>query len=261
MGMLIAYFDDSGTHTNSDVVIWNGLFGNHYQWEYFDKLWAAKLQAPSPGKGPLKRFHMTNCYAGDGEFLGWSRTATDYLVHELVDIILQCGLYSNGAAISRRDWDDLVTGNLRTALGDAEGYSLRMAFVRALKWAREMGSNNLAFVFDGRKEREKEGKRLFELFEHFSKIESAAVAPISLEFPDSYRTRPPQGADLLAWHQYRYAIEYLKSGGKTEAANSKELQRLSKSGRVTVGIAMRSAMKEWSHSKLATRRRLRVRQN
>jgi hypothetical protein len=243
--MLRAYFDDTGTHTTSDVVLWSGIFGNQYQWEYFEMLWGAKLKDPSPGKPPLKRFHMTDCQAGVGEFLGWSRTATDFLVHELGQIILKCGLYSDGAAISRKDWDDLVTGNLRTALGDAEGYSLRMAFVRALNWAREKGcESKIAFIFDRRKEREGEGERIFQLFQRYAKIESSGVTPVSIAFSDSYSVLPLQGADMIAWEQYRYANEYLKSDGRAKYASRKELQRLSRGGRVNLGIAMRSAIEK-----------------
>ena len=64
-------------------------------------------------------------------------------------------------------------GDLRTALGDAEGYSLRIAFVRATGWARKSAAaDKITFVFDSRKEKEAEGKRIFQLFEHFSEIET-----------------------------------------------------------------------------------------
>jgi hypothetical protein len=241
--MLTAYFDDSGTNPNSDVVLWSGLFGNRYQWAYFNELWAAKLKEPSPGKEPLKRFHMAQCNASDGEFLRWSRTATDFLVHELVDIIIKCGLHSDSAAISRKDWDDLVKGDLRTALGDAEGYSLRLAFVRASKWAQSMGASDLSFVFDRRPEREGEGEKIFRLFENFAKIEPTAVKPVSFEFSDSYQILPLQAADLIAWHQYQYAIEYLKAGGKMKGPSSRQFERLVKSGKVTQGIASQLAIK------------------
>jgi hypothetical protein len=78
----------------------------------------------------------------------------------------------------------------------------------------------------------------------FSKIEPNAVAPVSFKFADSYRILPLQGADLLAWEQYQYANEFLRSGGKSIVAKSKELQRLSRSGKVTLGIGLRSAIEK-----------------
>ena len=42
--MLIrAYFDDSGTHANSDVVVLGGLLGSVDQWTQFETAWAAKF--------------------------------------------------------------------------------------------------------------------------------------------------------------------------------------------------------------------------
>ena len=55
---------------------------------------------------------------------------------------------------------------------------------------------------------------------------------------------PLQAADLLAWHQYQYALDYLRGDGRTQAAKSKELQRLSRGGRVTLGLALRSGIEQ-----------------
>ena len=242
--MLTAYFDDSGTHPSSELVLWYGLMGNDFQWAHFDSLWAAKLKEPSPGKPALSRFHMAPCQAGDGEFTGWGRMATDFLVHELGDIILRCGLWSDGVAIPRKDWDELVTGNLRIALGDAEGYSLRIAFVRATQWAREKGGDDkIAFVFDKRKEREAEGKRIFQLFEHLSQIEPNAVKPTSLTFADSASTRPLQAADLVAWEMYQYSLESLKNGCLPHAGR-KQMRRLWQGKRMELGFATKSAIEK-----------------
>ena len=213
MGVVTGYFDDSGTHPNSDVVLWYGLFGQNSQWDFFDQLWAAKLKEPSPGKPPLGRFHMAQCQAADGEFQGWNRTATDFLVHELGDIILKCGIWGDGVVIPRKDWDELVTGDLRVALGDAEGHCSRIAFVRATQWARQHGySDKMAFVFDRRKEKEAEGKRIYHLFEHLARIEPNQVKPISFAFSDAASIRPLQAADMAAWEMYQYSREYLKNG-------------------------------------------------
>jgi hypothetical protein len=242
--MLTAYFDDSGSHPESELVVWYGLFGNQFQWTHFNNLWAAKLREPSPGKPALTRFHMAPCQAADGEFLGWSRTATDFLVHELGDIILKCGLSSDGVAIPRKDWNDLVTGDLRTVLGDAEGYSMRIAFVRACAWARESGRNGeIAFVFDNRKEKEAEGKRIFQLFEHLSQIEPNAVKPTSITFADSTSVRPLQAADLVAWEMYQYSLESVKNGGAPHAGR-KQMRRLWQGKRMDLGFATRSAIEK-----------------
>ena len=239
--MLTAYFDDSGTHADSEVVLWYGLFGNHFQWAHFDNLWAAKLREPSPGKAALSRFHMAHCQAGDGEFFGWGRTATDFLVHELGDIILKCGLWADGAVIPRKDWDELIAGDLRTALGDAEGYSLRIAFVRATKWARERGADDeIAFVFDRRKEREAEGKRIFQMFEHLALIEPNAVKPLAIAFSDATSELPLQAADLVAWEMYQYSLGYLTGGAPH--AGRKQLKRLWQGKRMELGFATRAAI-------------------
>jgi hypothetical protein len=44
--MVFAYFDDSGTHSQSDIVLMAGVFGYVNQWEYFSELWAQKLADP-----------------------------------------------------------------------------------------------------------------------------------------------------------------------------------------------------------------------
>jgi hypothetical protein len=118
--MIAAYFDDSGTHPGSDVVLMAGVFGYPNQWDLFSELWAKKLAAPSPGKPPLSRFHMAQCQAAQGEFTGWSRTETDFLVHELGTIILETGIYGFGAGIPRKAYDRLITGDHRRATGNAE---------------------------------------------------------------------------------------------------------------------------------------------
>jgi hypothetical protein len=241
--MLTAYFDDSGTHSSAEVVLWYGLFGNNFQWDYFNQLWAAKLKEPSPGKAALTRFHMAECQAARGEFAGWSRTATDFLVHELGDIILKCGLWADGVVIPRKEWDELVTGDLRTALGDAEGYSLRIAFVRATKWARQTGCDDkIAFVFDQRHEKEAEGKRIFQLFEHLAKIEPNAVKPLSCDFSNSVGVLPLQAADMVAWELYQYSLEYLKRDAPH--AGRKQLKRLWQGKRMELGFASRTAIEK-----------------
>src|SRR5947209_3862900 len=93
--LLRAYFDDSGTHGNSEVVVMGGLIGTVEQWDRFEAAWAAKLACPLEGKPPLKKgFHLSACNARDGEFSHYSDAEQDALIHAFRQIIIDCMLTS-----------------------------------------------------------------------------------------------------------------------------------------------------------------------
>ena len=204
--MLSVYFDDSGTHDELEIVVLSGVLGVPGQWDLFNELWSEKLAAPSPGKPRLSEFHMTEG-AGDGEFVGWGRTATDSLVRELTDIILACDLYVYGTAIFRKDWDELVTGEMRESAGDAEGSCVRRCYMATKEWSRKYGHKpEIAFVFDNRPHRLLENDRLVKLFD------STYFNNATLTFASSKKTLPLQAADLVAWEMYQYGLSVLKAG-------------------------------------------------
>jgi hypothetical protein len=102
--MLRAYFDDSGTHSSSGVVM-GGLIGTVEQWDRFERAWAAKLADPLPGCGkpPLKTFHLSAC-AGRwprSGFEDYTDAEQDAVIHDFRQIILDCMLTSTASAIDR----------------------------------------------------------------------------------------------------------------------------------------------------------------
>lgn len=236
--MLTAYFDDSGTHGKSEIVLWSGVFGNQQQWARFNKEWSAVLKEPCPKWGPLKRFHMTECQSSRGEFTGWTRNETDYLVWSLIDIIVQCGLYANGLAVARKHWDAAITGDAVRAFGDAEGYCLRICYVRSLNWARKYTDDvHISYLFDRRPERHFENQRIFDVFKRYSEIELQPPHLETIEFVSSYDHLPLQAADLIAWEMYQQAILNLKEGRYQRRPNRRQLSKLIKGGRINTGIA------------------------
>jgi hypothetical protein len=228
--MLITYFDDSGTHDNSNVVLWLGIFGNEHQWAYFSDLWARKLHDPSPAKLPLSRFHMEECQKGNGEFLGWSRAATDFLVHELGQIITKAGLWSYCTAVSRNDWDGLVGGDWRRAWGDAEQHCIMGCFSSATLWAQDHGYGDIAFVFDDRPHRNAQVKKMFDIYRRGLTAKGISPSLDSITFATSVKFAPLQAADLLAWEQYQFTNDMLKRGSM--ARPRKQLARIMKDKRI-----------------------------
>jgi len=128
LAMFRAYFDDSVTHNQSDIVLLAGVFGTEWELTSLERLWKKHLDNPLCGsKSPLKRFHMTDCHDSRGEFEGWSRTETDYFCHQLRTAILESGVAAYGMCCARKDWDEVVTGDMRAILGARRAFALEIA--------------------------------------------------------------------------------------------------------------------------------------
>lgn len=214
--MLRAFFDDSGTHEGgrwgpSKVVAVAGIFGTEAEMRGLEAMWQRHLDRPLCGrKEKLSRFHMTECQDSRGEFTGWSRTETDYFCHQLGTAIIESGVGAYGMACFRKDWDELITGNARAVLGDAEGNCVRNCFLKATAWAQQFTFDpHMMFIFDDRPHRQQENKIVFDVFQ-------AMVLPppelVGIFFQTSHKLLPLQAADLISWEFYQYAMATLESG-------------------------------------------------
>lgn len=214
--MLRPHFDDSGTHTGgksgpSKIVLVAGLFRTEARLDSLDRNWRKIIADPMEGSRPLlKRFHAYDCDNSIGEFLGWSRTETDFLTHRLRTAVIESGAAAYGIAIARQDWDDLVTGDMRGFLGDAEAYCISQCFVRTLRWAQENTFDpQITFVFDNRTPKvERRAKAIGDAFQrHTGQPEIIGTA-----FLNSSKIALLQATDLLAWELYHHANDILKAG-------------------------------------------------
>ena len=147
--------------------------------------------APCPGKDPLSRFHMTECQAADGEFLGWKRTETDFLVHELGTIILKTGIYGFGGAMSRKAYESLVVGDYRRATGDAETVCVINCFATVLELAKNVApGQQIAMVFDRARKRELISRKSMMFIKEWTKIAGFSRSPSHLPKKCFHSKRP-----------------------------------------------------------------------
>jgi hypothetical protein len=218
IAVLSCYYDDSGTHNDSDVVVWAALFGNKYQWAALDDAWGQALKSTPQNCRPLTHFHMARCDNGSGEFgdgdgyQRWPISDREALAKELRRIINANMLRGFAIGVERKAWDKLITGNRRRILGDAEGWAIRNIIIFGIQWAisRQCECDpDLAMFFDRRRTGEIAAvyKAISdELFlRNLNLITKIPYTPdlSPVGFSEMSRTHPLQAADLFAWEFYQ----------------------------------------------------------
>ena len=208
--MLRAYFDDSGTHNDSDVAVVGGLVGSVEQWAKFEHCWAARLADPLPGynKPPLKMFHLSHCNAKEGEFVGYTDGECDAVTHDFRQIIIDAKLISTSSAIDKKAWDELIIGENRLWLGDAADACTDHCVQEAMRIAKPHPDGALVeVVFD-------KGMRTVrrqEVAEEYT-LPLGRPRVVSVTFTCVRDVLPLQGADVAATENYWHAIRVLRNG-------------------------------------------------
>ncbi|HEV2098915.1 MAG TPA: hypothetical protein VGR45_08300 [Stellaceae bacterium] len=206
--MLRAYFDDSGTHRDSEIVTVGGLIGTVAQWEEFERRWGALLACPLPGKPRLKMFHLSPCNAKDGEFTGYSDAECDAVTHDFRQILIETKLISTASAIDKKAWDELVIGAHREWLGDALDVCVENSLSEAFKIAGAHPEGNMiAAVFD----RGIWTPRLKQVTEGYT-YQMGSPRIVSVNFLSVEDALPLQGADISATENYWHAIKVMRNG-------------------------------------------------
>lgn len=245
--MLTAYFDDSGTHRDSKIVLYGGLIGHDEKhWRVFDAAWKAKLADPLPqvNKPPLRRFHMTDCMANVGEFSDYSEPERDAVIHDFRQIILNSGLYGYACAVHLPDWDQVVGSRSLDGLKDPEFYCMSSV----IQWSTSqyiLGPEKVALVFDDIQEKREVNERLFAMYHEARNMNVGREVLTGISFLPSIKFVGLQGADMVAWETYNHAREWLQDRSKPTRPH---LTPLAESGRFLAHIATANAVhdiNEW----------------
>ena len=206
--MLKAYFDDSGSHRDSDVVVIGGLVGNVEQWEEFERRWTRLLNAPLPGKPCLRRFHLSACNAKREEFESYSDAEQDAVMHDFRRILIDTDLISTASAIDRNAWNDLIVGAAREWLDDPINLCVENCIAETLRIANpHPDGDKIAVVLD----RGIWTPRIKEITEEFTFL-LARPRVVSVTFARVEDCLPLQGADIPATESYWHAIKVLREG-------------------------------------------------
>jgi hypothetical protein len=78
----IAYFDDSGTHKQSEIAVCAGYIASVEQWRHFERNWKEADNGEH-----FMPFHTADCRAGRKQFTGWDEQRKERVIRRLIGII------------------------------------------------------------------------------------------------------------------------------------------------------------------------------
>jgi hypothetical protein len=211
--MLLAFFDDSGTHGDSAVMAMGGLLGTVRQWEFFAPKWQGLLDSPVPGKPRLAQFHLYPCRRGQGDFIDYSLAERDFLTNQFREVILGSGLVTLATAVDMKSWKELVVGDVAEQQGDP----LEFCFFKCIEMvtttirSRKPGEKVMIMFDEGTRPR----VELFARFVLYQKEKYPEIADVG--FGVVKDITPLQGADMIAYETFLYGLQWLENGGWADA--------------------------------------------
>jgi hypothetical protein len=206
IGVLGAFFDDSGTHPTSPVVAIGGLLGTEAQWDAFAPRWDALVNEPLPGKPPIKKFGLSKLRGGYEQFRDYGREERDQINARFKQIILDVGLVTLAAAVDRQAWNELITGTLEDEFGKPEEYCFVKCVDSVLSTIRLRKPHEKVHFFFDRQLRH-QFQQWADLYlaqsDKYPEIDGISFAPVT-------DVVALQGADLIATETYQFAQAWLK---------------------------------------------------
>lgn len=190
--MLVAYFDESGTHGDqSKVVTVAGLVGDTLEWSRLEAPWKKRL-------GKIKTFHATHCAVGGGEFQKMDKLATKSLSEDLTDLISDRNLVAIGGAVYQGDWGYAASPKMKKFYRSAYHFCLSQVLIQIEKLAKSNSWGPVALVFSKQDQYQGYTSELSELYDQAEFFKNKG----SLSFSRPECLVELQAADLYAYENY-----------------------------------------------------------
>lgn len=209
---LKAYFDDSGTHDHSPVVVMAGLVAGEAEWAALETEWE-DLKA----EFGISKFHMNKLInrPWKSEYRGWSDCKAGRALTKFRRAILKTRSLMVGEAVSRDAWNSVCA---QTRLGewfdDPIDFLQTMALRKALEAqrARVFGYETVSVTFDLRLQ----NLVSWNFFaQGFQKKFPGRFAGYSFGLTE--QVLPLQAADMVAYEAFRFQIDYLRGQSEPKA--------------------------------------------
>ncbi|HUG48057.1 MAG TPA: DUF3800 domain-containing protein [Candidatus Limnocylindria bacterium] len=199
--ILTGYFDDSGTHAGSAVVVVAGFLSTTEQWAAFETEWREALRDFGLG-----HFHMREFSQGVGPYKHWPEAQRRIRFGRLLDIVNDHIIGSFGTAVPVPSFERIFSAKAKAHVGGPYGLAASSIFLDVGKVAAEAWPNDdpwIAYVFESGTRGAGQVLKVFQANEQDAK-QKDRLRLLSLRLENKRQFVPLQAADILAYELYQH---------------------------------------------------------
>ncbi len=201
-----AYFDESGTHADSEAVAVAGYLSTSELWASFKIEWRKVLADHA-----IDAFHMTDFAVGAKQFKGWAESKRRDCFGRLIKIINAHAIGSVGTVIPANLYKQIFSAKANNFVGGPYGLAATACFMSLAEILRLIGIQGwIAYVYDIGAHGRDQVYKVFTENEQ-DKVNKEFLRLLSLKFENDYQFVPLQAADILAYELYRHLPKQLGS--------------------------------------------------
>jgi hypothetical protein len=195
LAMLRAYFDESGIHAEAYVTSIAGYVATKRAWEAVEIEWDKEMSYYRE-RTRIRTFHLTDCLAGEGEFLGLEEFYRLAITKQLSEILSRHDVWPIWASVIVDDWHDVISEDFRVRYPKPFDLCFEYAVIELWKWSRrEANGEKVALMFAHQKEYRAGMDAVDRAFRQSAAYEEI-LGPLAFDWPKN--VIPLQSADILA---------------------------------------------------------------
>jgi hypothetical protein len=199
--MFAIYFDDSGTHSESDIAVAACYVGDCEQWKCLERDWENARKAEG-----FKVFGMADVLGGNGEYRTWPDDKRDRLIRRLITVARIRARIGYSYSVIKSEYDAEITDKLREKVGKFHyTFMVRNCLNALRKWRSENQiTGPMQYVFDRMGKGKGEIEAVLDELVRDGDAEQFGIDKGGYSFQSKEGLAPLQAVDILAHESYRH---------------------------------------------------------
>jgi hypothetical protein len=247
VGMFEVYFDDSGTHAQSDIAIAACYISTVRGWKNYVEQW----NDARVGYG-FDVFHMAEFAAPASQshkpFCDWDKPKRDLVYDRLAEIINNNKRIGIAVAVPKKPYDAIPERIRRYHGLEHYTFAVRMCLMRIMRWREESSiSIPMQYFFDWEMSGSRKRAEISKIFDtlHESWEDKFGMQRDGYSFQHKEEFKPLQAADILAWQMNNHMRKIMPIGHDDLSITHPRFSKLRVDQNMDLGFFTENQLRLW----------------